>query len=165
MAAVKQCKHPDHRGTPLLPATLEFFSENKKSPDGLVDECLVCQQSDQSKAQAVMMKAAWKTIAKQAGGGKHSPHMSDLTEEVVSMVGGVGGIAKTVWEEFAAAAPGGAVRKEYLKEIIKLICLNTEKGYADKPVEEMSDEELGRFILEQSPKYLPQLNGKKEKAR
>jgi hypothetical protein len=151
----QECTCIDHVGETVLPATTEFFYKDNKGK--LTSTCNTCMKLAVDRDKANLQRAAYLKIHNDVRRGRDSPHLSDLTEEVVEKIGGLSGMADRFWADYADSPKGSSIRLNYWRVVGDWVKANTEGGYADKPVEEMSDDELKRLISEGAQKYLPDL--------
>ena len=76
------------------------------------------------------------------------PSIGDAVEHILRPFGGIEGYGLQLASNFLMADPGGATRQRYASLIAKMIGDASKLGYAKKPLDDMSDEELEAFADE-----------------
>lgn len=90
------------------------------------------------------------------------PNIGTLTQAVLRPFGGAQGIALQMAGTFLSSPPGSAVRQKMLSLLVKMDAEASKQGYAKKPMEMLSDEDLERFIEEKERRLLRVADGEHE---
>lgn len=80
--------------------------------------------------------------------GEGVPNVGVVTEDMMTAFGGSRGFALQYAANYLAAEPGSATRQRILSDINRSVAKASELGYAQKPLELLSDEELEEYLEE-----------------
>jgi hypothetical protein len=97
-----------------------------------------------------LLQAAKRLIAERPEPTDGVPDIGTITECIVNAWGGPHGIAIQHVATYLMAAPGSATRQRMLADVRGYLAKSSELGYAKKPAELMTDEELEQFIAERT---------------
>lgn len=90
------------------------------------------------------------------------PDIGTLTRQLLRPFGGAKGLGLQMASSYLSSPPGSPCRQHTHNLLVKLDMEATKLGYAKKPKELMSDEELDLYIKEQQQRLLKQANGEEE---
>lgn len=85
-------------------------------------------------------------LANSKPGGTDVPHVAEIYESAIGMLGGVHGLVQQMWATYLAAQPGSQTRERLLGQIIKIGMVISDSKKVEMPVELMSDQDLQREI-------------------
>lgn len=93
---------------------------------------------------ALLKKKQWKILelALNSTDVEQIPHIAEILEAMMSLLGGPRGYALTCVADLYAAEEGGVKRMQWHKAFQALCVKVTESGAAKKPLESMEDDEL-----------------------
>lgn len=78
------------------------------------------------------------------------PNVGEVAQMIFNSYGGTQRIGMAHLSEFLMAEAGGMVRQRYLAELRDYTVKSSQLGYAKKPIELLTDEELEQFIEEKA---------------
>lgn len=90
------------------------------------------------------------------------PNIGALTQAVLRPFGGAQGIALQMASTYLSSPPGSPVRQKMLSLLVKMDTEASKLGYAKKPMEMMSDDELQAYIAEKERRALRLADGNPE---
>jgi hypothetical protein len=139
-----------------LPANEDFFDRDQSKPDGLRNWCKECRKNkgeiNRLKAAAEVIDALDKSIltnlAQSKSGGSNVPHVAQLCEAYVSILGGVNGVAQHFAGTFLAAKPGSQTRERMLTGLQKMIIVLSDSNKVSMPDDYMSDDDFEKAMAE-----------------
>jgi len=151
----RPCLDPGHVGPSHLPATKEYFHQDKRRADGLSPVCKTCatRYRVERKQEALRAVQAREVRAMTACINSNKvvlvPHLTEMIEEFMLYLGGPRGYVRTLMADFDALKPGHPARISIGKLIARMIQKNTEMGGAEKPIEHMTQKELEQQLADQ----------------
>lgn len=83
-----------------------------------------------------------------SGGDENLPDQGTMVEDILRPFGGSRGLGLQLAATYVTAKPGSAVRQRILQNIMQHVKVASELGYAKKPLEMLSDEELEDYAEE-----------------
>lgn len=90
------------------------------------------------------------------------PDIGTLTQALLRPFGGAKGLGLQIASSYLASPPGSPCRQKTHALLVKLDVEASKLGYAKKPVELMSDEELELYLQEKQRRLLKQADGEDE---
>jgi hypothetical protein len=148
-----------------LPKNRDFFDQDKEKEDGFKNWCKTCRKErrDLAKAKeaAEMMKtldlSVLANLADAKPGGTTIPHVAEVYQNVMALMGGVQGYAMHLVANFIAAPPGGQIRQRIIADIGKMGMAVSDSNKVSMPSELMTDDDLETELKrrEERMKILP----------
>jgi len=112
--------------------------------------CKPCRRKliQKRKMDLLESNACGSFLKKAGSGGSQLPHISEMLESIMGLMGGSNGFATALLHQYHAAPAGGRIRTQILQLIAKLTERVAESGATRAPASLMSDEELEAAIEE-----------------
>lgn len=136
----------------VRPATEDWFDHDAEAADGWKPSCKPCRKGQKTRNRVRKLRKVAKryemtvanALSMMSNGGANCPHSAELLENVVTLLGGVQGMAKLFVSDYLSAAPGSPVRQKSMANLMKLTSEVTATGAAKLPKHLMSNEDIDR---------------------
>lgn len=136
-----------------LPLTATVFDRDNHDELGFKRICKRCRSVTRQKKEDQKLderlqrfdKATIVALEKAIDQGTSVPHMAEIWEQVISLLGGVGGFAGHIVAQMMATPLGKKERTAMLSMLIKLGDTVTKSGVATVPMDMLTDEDLERM--------------------
>lgn len=148
-----------------LPKNRDFFDRDEGKEDGFKNWCKTCRKERRDLAKAkeaselieTLSKSVLANLADAKPGGTTIPHVAEIYQNVMALLGGVQGYSMLLAANLIAAPPGGQVRQRTLSDIAKMGMAVSDSNKVSMPSELMSDEDLEAELKrrEERMKILP----------
>lgn len=137
-----------------LPISAQYFDRDNSNENGFKGICKICRseqrrhKDNEEIAERVRMldKATLKALTGLATSPKADlvsvPHMATCLEHLIGVFGGPQGYAQHSMANYLMAKPGSQNRVKILQMVQQLFIKVSEAGYAQVPLEKMTDEQL-----------------------
>jgi hypothetical protein len=136
------------------PANDDHFDHDQSKPDGFRNWCKECRKK---KADLKRLKNAadvietldkelLRNLAKSKNGGSNVPHIAQLCEAIVHILGGHQGVAQHWASNMIAAKPGSQTRERMLTGLLKQLAVLSDSNKVSMPAELMSDEDIDKEL-------------------
>lgn len=152
-----------------LPQTAKYFDRDNSKDSGFRNVCKQCRAEKKKREENAEVIAAAKKLddhavkfLKLAGEDKTNgvPHMASLCEEVLAVFGGTKGYARHLMSTYLNAEAGGMIRQKILSAAQQLVVKTTEGGYAQVPLDQMTEDDLQSSIAEMEERLVEQARQK-----
>ena len=135
---------------------LSSFDRDADKPDGYKEACKTCRaeanQAQRLREATEVLKSLEKSVisnlANSKPGGPDVPHVAEIYESAINLLGGVHGLTQQLVATYLAAPPGSQTRERILGQLIKIGMVISDSKKVEMPVELMSDQDLEREIKE-----------------
>jgi hypothetical protein len=132
------------------PANDDHFDVDQSKPDGFRNWCKECRKKKQDMKRLknaadvieTLDKELLRNLTKSKNGGSNVPHIAQLCEAIVHILGGHQGVAQHWASNMIAAKPGSQTRERMLTGLIKQLAVLSDSNKVSMPAELMSDEDL-----------------------
>jgi hypothetical protein len=132
------------------PANDDHFDVDQSKPDGFRNWCKECRKKKQDMKRLknaadvieTLDKELLRNLAKSKNGGSNVPHIAQLCEAIVHILGGHQGVAQHWASNMIAAKPGSQTRERMLTGLLKQLAVLSDSNKVSMPAELMSDEDL-----------------------
>lgn len=139
-----------------LPANDDFFDKDGSKEDGLRNWCKKCRKNKQEMKRLknaanvidAIDKELLKGLTQSKNGGSNVPHLAQLCEAIVQILGGHQGVAQHWASTLLAAKPGSQTRERMLSGLVKMVGALSDSNKVSMPAELMSDDDLNNAIAE-----------------
>lgn len=136
-----------------LPLTATVFDRDNHDELGFKRICKQCRSLTRQKKEDQKLderlqrfdNATMVALEKAIDEGTSVPHMAEVWEKVISLLGGVGGFAGHIVAQMMATPLGKKERTAMLSMLIKLGDTVTKSGVATIPMDMLTDEDLERM--------------------
>lgn len=133
-----------------LPKNTDFFARDQEKEDGFKSWCKVCRKESRDLAKAKEAAEVLKTLdmgilrnlAEAKPGGTTVPHVAEIYQNVMALLGGVQGFSMHLVANLHAAPPGGQIRQRILHDVLKMGEAVSDSNKVSMPAELMSDDDL-----------------------
>jgi hypothetical protein len=137
-----------------LEQPLERFDRDATKPDGYRSVCKSCRchiaEAKRLEQAADMLKALdlglVRALANSKPGGTDVPHLAEIYQSIIHLLGGVQGLAQQYVATYIASKPGSQTRERLLGQVVKMGEVVSDSKKVEMPVELMSDQDLEREI-------------------
>ena len=137
-----------------FPANQDYFDRDMSKPDLLRNWCKECRKNKQEMKRLndaatvieAMDKELLRGLTQSKNGGSNVPHIAQLCEAIVQILGGHQGVAQHFVATMLAAKPGSQTRERMLSAVIKTITALSDSNKVSMPAELMSDEDLDKEL-------------------
>lgn len=142
------------------PANDDHFDVDRSKNDGFRNWCKECRKnkselkrlSNAANVIEAIDKELLKGLTQSKNGGSNVPHLAQLCEAYVQILGGHQGVAQHWAATLLAAKPGSQTRERMLTGLQKMIASLSDSNKVSMPVELMSDEEVDKALAEREAK-------------
>lgn len=132
------------------------FDRDATKPDGYKSICKTCRshiaETKRLEHAADMLKALdlglVRALANSKAGGTDVPHLAEIYQSIIHLLGGVHGLAQQYVATYIASRPGSQTRERLLGQVVKMGEVVSDSKKVEMPVELMSDQDLEREIKE-----------------
>jgi hypothetical protein len=132
------------------PANDDHFDVDQSKPDGFRNWCKECRKKradlkrlkNAADVIETLDKELLRNLTKSKNGGSNVPHIAQLCEAIVHILGGHQGVAQHWASNMIAAKPGSQTRERMLTGLIKQLAVLSDSNKVSMPAELMSDEDL-----------------------
>lgn len=136
------------------PANEDHFDKDGSKNDGFRNWCKECRKNKQEmkrlKNAANVIEAMdaelLKGITQSKNGGSNVPHIAQVAEAWIQILGGHQGVAQHLASTYLAAKPGSQTRERLLGQLLKMIAGLSDSNKVSMPAELMSDEDIDREL-------------------
>ena len=143
----RQCKGPCQRDLEL---NEDNFDRDSRKEAGFRFFCKKCRAEARKLKEALTISSqlkllddtAMKAVHEMPDGGTDIPHVAELYQVMIGLLGGVQGFGRHYVANMLQAAPGSQTRQRMLADINKLGIVATASGAVTKPVSALTDEDL-----------------------
>ena len=147
METIRLCKGPCQRNLPL---NEKNFDRDSRKEGGFRFFCKECRAEARKLKEALKVdeqvekldRAAMAAVRAMANGGTDLPHVAELYQVLMNLLGGVQGFGKHYVANMLQAPAGSQTRQRMLSDINKLAMVATASGAVSKPANLMTDEDL-----------------------
>lgn len=152
-----------------FPITAYYFDRDQQEPTGYRKTCKVCRKGEGKRLGDLELAETVSRVDKMAlrllekaigeiGRGSNIPHVGEVFEEMMQIMGGAKGYATRVALAIMSAPAGSNQQMKGLSIVKDFAIKATDTGAAKKPVDLLTDEEL-ELELKKRESNFPRLTG------